>query len=70
MKDLVFECDKENGERIILEYDTIMSFTDSIETNSYKNYQNVDAIFFDNPLLRKRFDSIEHLYHHCKAIIR
>ena len=70
MKDLVFECDKENGERIILEYDTIMSFTDSIETDNCMNYKNVDAIFFDNPLLRKRFDSIEHLYHHCKAIIR
>lgn len=70
MKDLVFECDKQNGERIMLEYDTIMDFTDMIENSSCMNYTNVDAIFFDNPFLRKRFDSIEHLYNHCKAVIK
>lgn len=74
MKDLKISYDNENGQRINMEYDTIMNFVDDIDSDNIDipmlDYENVEADFFENPLLHKHFDTIEDLYNHCKSILQ
>ena len=74
MKDLKISYDNENGQRINMEYDTIMDFVDAIDSDNIDipmlDYVNVEADFFENPLFHKHFDTIEDLYNHCKSILQ
>jgi hypothetical protein len=74
MKDLKIRYENENGDKINAEYDTIMDFTDAIESDEIDipmlDYTNVEADFFENPLLHKSFNTIVELYEHCKAILK
>lgn len=74
MKDLKIRYRNENGDMIHAEYDTIMAFTDSMESDDIDlpmlDYTNVEADFFENPLLHKDFSTIAELYKHCKAILK
>lgn len=74
MKDLKIDYDNENGERVTKEYDTIMDFIDEIESDSFDipmmDYNIVNAKFFENPLQTYHFATIEHLYNHCKEIVK
>lgn len=73
MKDLAIRYDNENGERIRREYDYIFDFTKEMESDGIDipmmDYRNVEADFFENPLLHKDFSTIEELYTHCKNIL-
>ena len=74
MKDLKISYDNENGQRINMEYDTIMNFVDDIDSDNIDipmlDYENVEADFFENPLLHKHFETIEDLYNHCLKILK
>ena len=75
MKDLKISYDNENGQKIHAEYDTIMDFIDTIDSEDdidipMLDYGNVEATFFENPLIYKQFDTIEDLYNHCQEIIK
>lgn len=74
MKDLRISYDNENGQRINTEYDTIMDFTDTVESDNVDvhmmDYENVEADFFENPLYHKHFDTIADLYNHCVSIMK
>ena len=74
MKDLIISYDNENGEKINAEYDTIMDFIDTMESDNIDipmlDYENVEADFFENPLHQKHFDMIDDLYNYCKMIIK
>lgn len=74
MSDLRISYDNENNQRITMDFDTIMDFTDLMESNNMDipmmDYQNVEADFWENPLHHKHFDSIEDLYKYCKEIVR
>ena len=75
MKDLRISYDNENGQRIKAEYDTLMDFIDTIDSEDIidipmLDYENVEADFFENPLLYKHFNTIEELYNHCIEITK
>lgn len=75
MKDLRISYDNENGQRIKAEYDTLMDFIDTIDSEDnidipMLDYENVEADFFENPLLHKNFNTIEDLYKHCIEITK
>lgn len=75
MKDLKISYDNENGQRIKTEYDTLMDFINTIDTEDnidipMLDYENVEADFFENPLLHKHFNTIEELYKHCVEITK
>ena len=75
MKDLKISYDNGNGQRIYAEYNTIIDFIDTIDSEDdidipMLDYGNVEAIFFENPLIYKQFDTIEDLYNHCQEIIK
>lgn len=75
MKDLRISYDNENGQRIKAEYDTLMDFIKTIDAEDnidipMLDYENVEAIFFENPLLHKHFNTIEELYNHCVEITK
>ena len=75
MKDLKISYDNENGQRIYAEYNTIMDFIDTIDSEEnidipMLDYGNVEAIFFENALIHKQFDTIEDLYNHCQEITK
>ena len=74
MKDLRISYDNENGQRINAEYNTIMDFIDVMDSDEIDipmlDYQNVEADFFENPLLHKHFNTIEELYNHCVKITK
>jgi hypothetical protein len=74
MKDLKICYNNENGDLIRAEYDTIMDFTDAMESDDVDipmmDYENVEADFFENPLLHQHFKTIADLYLHCKMIVR
>ena len=74
MKDLKISYNNENGKRINAEYDTIMDFTDAMESDEadvpMMDYENVEAVLFENPLNHKYFDTIEDLYSYCKMIVK
>ena len=75
MKDLRISYDNENGQRIKAEYDTLMDFIKTIDAEDnidipMLDYENVEAIFFENSLLHKHFNTIEELYKHCIEITK
>lgn len=74
MKDLRISYNNENGQRINAEYDTIIDFTNAMESDNVDipmmDYENVDADFFENPLNHKHFDTIGDLYKHCLEIMK
>lgn len=74
MTDLKFSYRAPCGLSVEEEYDTIMIFTDDVDTEVYpkKNlsYGPVDARFFENPLLDRHFETIKDLYNHCVNIMR
>lgn len=75
MKDLRISYDNENSQRIKAEYDTIMDFIDTIDSEDnidipMLDYENVEANFFKNPLLHKHFNTVEELYKHCVEITK
>lgn len=73
MVDLKFSYTKQDGTRVTEEFDTIMDFTDSVETGNYSasilNAKDVEAKFFENPLLDQHFEKVEDLYYHCTNIM-
>lgn len=74
MKDLKIDYTNENSIRIHTEYPTIMDFLDEMDSEGdidipMMDYTDVEADFFENPLLHQHFDSIESLYIHCKRIL-
>ena len=73
MKDLMFSYDDKNGEKIHKVYNHIFDFTDEIEAKAENapalDKQNVDAYFFENPMTRQHFSTVEDLYYHCKLIM-
>ena len=74
MKDLEISYDNENGNRVNRSYDTIMSFLDDMDSDRVDipmmDYENVEAIFFENSLTKKNFKTIEDLYNHCNMILK
>ncbi len=75
MKDLRISYDNENGQRINAEYDTLMDFINTIDSEDnidipMLDYENVEADFFENLLLHKNFNTIEELYKHCIEITK
>ena len=74
MKDLMISYDDKNGERINKVYDRVFDFTDALDLKypgaPSMDCQNVVADFFENPLSRKHFNTIEELYYHCKLIMK
>lgn len=74
MKDLMISYDDNNGERINKAYEHMFDFTDALDLKypgaPKMDCQNVDAVFFENPLNRKHFNTIEELYCHCKLIMK
>lgn len=74
MKDLRINYTNENGEVIEQEYITIMDFLDLMESDNIDipmlDYENVNAMFFENELNKKSFNTISELVDHCKLIIR
>ena len=72
MKDLKITYTNENDVRIVREYNTIMDFIDEMESDNYDipmmDYTDVEAVFFENRLLDKHFDTIAHTYKHGKEI--
>ena len=74
MKDLMISYDNKNGERIHKVYDRIFDFTDAIEQSNpdapANCCSNVTAYFFENPLTRQEFNTIDDLYYHCIAIMK
>ena len=75
MKDLRISYNNENGQKINAEYDTLMDFINTMDSEDnidipMLDYENVEADFFENPLLHKHFNTIEELYKHCVEIIK
>ena len=74
MKDLKIKYENENGEIINTEYNTIVDFLDQMDSDEtdipMMDYKNVEADFFENPLLHCKFATIECLYNHCISITR
>lgn len=74
MKDLKIKYTNKNGDVINAEYNTIMDFIDLMDSDDVDipmmDYENVEADFFENPLLHCKFATIECLYEHCKSITR
>ena len=74
MKDLKIYYKNENDDTINRDYDTIMDFLDEMESDSddipMLDYTDVHAMFFENELNQKEFDTINDLLNHCKTIIR
>lgn len=73
MVDLKFSYISADGTRITKQFDTIMDFPEGIESGDIPSDMlegtNVDAEFFENPLLNKQFNKVEDLYFHCIHII-
>lgn len=73
MIDLRFSYTTKNSGNVTEEFDTIMAFTDAIESGDISkdilNGTNVEAIFFENPLSKKHFDTVQELYEHCISIM-
>ena len=74
MKDLMFSYDEENGERNHKVYDHIFDFTEEVESEPESapplNGKNVVAYFFENPITKQQFTTIEDLYYHCNLIMK
>lgn len=74
MKDLKINYLNCEGKRILREYDTIMDFIEEMESDRIDipmlDDQNVKAVFFENPLNEKIFDTINELLIHCENITR
>ena len=72
MIDLKFSYTNANGKRITKEYNTIMDFIDFVDLGEISSTIlygfDVVAEFFENPLLSKRFKTVDQLYSHCIAI--
>jgi hypothetical protein len=74
MKDLKISYENDNGETIKAEYNTIMDFIDTMNSNNIDipmlDYGNVEAMFFENKLIVKRFGTIDDLLNHCIEITK
>lgn len=74
MTDLKFSYTGLYGTRIVEEYSTVMDFTDAVESGNYPtenlNCKDVEARFFENPLLDQHFETVEDLYYHCEGILK
>ena len=73
MIDLKFSYTHPTGDRVIESYNLVFDFTDAVENGTYPkeflSYGEVDARFFENPLLDKHFETVEELYKHCVSIM-
>ncbi len=74
MIDLKFSYTHSSGGPVVEEHDTIMHFTDGVESGVYPPKTlccgPVNVRFFENPLLDKQFATVQDLYNHCSAIMR
>lgn len=74
LKNLRIHYTDNNGQKITKEYNTIMDFIDSIESNATNSPvimgQHVEAEFFENPFHHKHFSTINDLYKHCKYMVQ
>ena len=69
MKDLKIVCDGKS----IIEFDTIMDFTDAIESGKSFDLPDCkvkEAEFFESSLHHKKFEDIQTLYNFCKIILQ
>ena len=70
--DLKIEYYNENGASCCASYRTIMDFIDEMESDKIDipmlGYENVTAVFFENPRNIKTFNTIKDLLEHCKII--
>lgn len=74
MKDLKINYLTDDNKRVCMEYNTIMDFIDSIESDDIDipmlDYTDVNAMFFEQELRKEKFDTIDDLYKHCKNILK
>lgn len=71
MTDLKVTYTNRNGERVTRAYNTVMDFTDLVESDSRMlGDTNVDFILFENPHNTGHFDTMEQLYSHLLDIMR
>ena len=74
MFDLKFSYTHPTGAQFTEHYNLIFHFTDAVENGTYPkqflSYGEVDASFFENPLLDKHFATVQELYNHCVNIMR
>lgn len=72
MKDLIITHLKENCEKEEIRYDTIMDFMEAYEKskNGENRFVGIKAMFFENELNVKWFDTAKELYEHCNNIIK
>lgn len=60
---------KLNGEKHLLECNTIMDFLDAIESESITEGTDVKAVFWENKLMTYKCDSLHKLYKHCREMV-
>lgn len=73
MKDLILKYKNENGNVITKAYNTIMDFVDEMESDKIDipmlGYEIVEYMFFEKPLNRGYFGTIDDILKYCKRII-
>ena len=69
MIDLKFSYTTLDNERVTYKFDTIMDFIVSIEAAEILPGSDVEAIFFENQLTKKHFDTVYKLFYHCCDIL-
>lgn len=74
MKDLMLKYRNENGDTITKSYDTIMDFIDEMESDDIDipmlGYEIVEYMFFEKPIDRGYFGTIDDILEYCKRIIK
>lgn len=71
MKDLKLRYITSYGSASFIEYNTIMEFTDAFETKKVDNEGTMAiAVFFENELRTKSFNTLQELYDFCIEIMK
>lgn len=73
MKDLMIKYRNDDEKEFTKLYDTIMDFIDEMESDSIDipmlDYEIVEYIFFEKPLDRGYFNTINDILKYCKRIV-
>lgn len=74
MKDLILKYRNENGMVITKSYDTIIDFIGEMESDDVDipmlDYETVEYMFFEKPLDRGYFATIDDILEYCKSIVK
>lgn len=74
MKDLMLKYRNENGDVITKSYATIMDFMNEMESDNIDipmlDYEIVEYMFFEKPLNRGYFATINDIFEYCKRIVK